>query len=87
MIKEIIYTTVDGFCSEKLNMETLKSDKTQFSGYIKKRMRKGLQWLINEDDLKSPTSLCCTLFSPGDKKRNKSIVIYVIFIYVTSFII
>ena len=40
MIKEIIYTTVDGYCSEKLNMETLKSDKTQFSGYIKKRMRK-----------------------------------------------
>ena len=64
-----------------------KSQKKIIIIMRKKRMRKGLQWLINEDDLKSPTSLCCTLFSPGDKKRNKSIVIYVIFIYVTSFII
>ena len=64
-----------------------KSQKKIIIIMRKKRMRKGLQWLIKEDDLKSPTSLCCTLVSPGDKKRNKSIVIYVIFIYVTSFII
>jgi len=40
MIKEIIYTTANGYYCEKLNIETLQSEKTQFSGYVKKRIRK-----------------------------------------------